>query len=422
MPSPPPCGSIRFPDFASWTPEARGKHLDALEAENQANRAKKAAEKQQKKEAEKQQKKAAAEARKQQREAEKQQKEAEKQQKEAEKEAEKQQKEAEKQQKEAAAENERPKKRKIDHVVVARRDELLPLPLDPAHAPPVQAKLSTFQDIKKNVETVVCFVPWRDLPIPYPLPDDTTEISWYVACAATAANGTLLYSAKAGEFEFAQLVRGSECYIVYEPAKKRAVQCGMTLMVECRGPKGHPAALSNGSMHQWDHRLRFRWLVDRTEADTCMDDDEVEAAMLNWAQCENCEKWRITAEATSGTFDCEMAGKTCADPEDQDPSKEQAPVELSQEDIDRKVAFERWAAELTEGWKPMRIEVVARPWAGWKRRGDLPPSLRDVLPGSDATWAHIMCLIHFMAALYFGMALMRARDEFQAGILTANNQ
>ena len=81
---------------------------------------------------------------------------------------------------------------------------------------------------------------WCDLPIPYPLPDDTAEISWYVACAATAPNGTLLYSAEAGEIEFAQLVRDPELYIVHEPAKERAVSCGMTLMVECRAPKGRP--------------------------------------------------------------------------------------------------------------------------------------------------------------------------------------
>ena len=60
---------------------------------------------------------------------------------------------------------------------------------------------------------------WCDLPVPYPLPDDTTETSWYVACAAKATNVTLLYSAKAGKFEFAQLVRGSECYLSMSPRK-----------------------------------------------------------------------------------------------------------------------------------------------------------------------------------------------------------
>ena len=98
MPSPPPRGSVGFPDFESWTPEARGKRLEALEAENQPNHAKKAAEKQEKKAA-------AAEARKQ------------------------------KQQRgqRGGAPLTQVQKRKINHVVVVRLDKLPPLPLDPAH-------------------------------------------------------------------------------------------------------------------------------------------------------------------------------------------------------------------------------------------------------------------------------------------------
>ena len=137
MPSPPPRLSDRPPgislaEFNSWTPEARACHVAAVDVtEKRWKEAKKrqkkdaeavaAAEKQRKKDAAK----AAAKAKKQQR---------------------------------TDAEEEKQKKRKLDPDPAVRCTELLPLPLDPSHATPAQAALSTFKDIKKTTEAAVRFV------------------------------------------------------------------------------------------------------------------------------------------------------------------------------------------------------------------------------------------------------------------------
>ena len=65
---------------------------------------------------------------------------------------------------------------------------------------------------------------------------------------------------------------------------------------------------------------------------------------ISWAQCDNCDKWRIIVEkatsgrfVASGTFECEMAGKTCETTEDQDPSEDGA-CPSSKDRAGRKVA------------------------------------------------------------------------------------
>ena len=44
-----------------------------------------------------------------------------------------------------------------------------------------------------------------------------------------------------------------------------------------------------------------------------------EEQLLDWAQCDSCDKWHVVPDAVTGAFECAMVGTSCDTAEDEEP-------------------------------------------------------------------------------------------------------